>query len=30
MAQELTPSQRKWYDLAARHADTFAQAGRGV
>ena len=25
MAQELTPSQRKWHDLAARHADTFAQ-----
>ena len=25
MAQELTPSQRKWYDLAGRHADAFAQ-----
>ena len=25
MTQELTPSQRKWYDLAASHADTFAQ-----
>ena len=25
MAQELTPSQRKWYDLAGRHADVFAQ-----
>ena len=25
MAQELTPAQRKWHDLAARHADTFAQ-----
>ena len=25
MVQELTPSQRKWHDLAARHADTFAQ-----
>ena len=25
MAQELTPSQRKWYDLAAGHADVFAQ-----
>ena len=25
MAQELTPSQRKWYDLAARHANTFAE-----
>ena len=25
MAQELTPSQRKWYDLAATHADVFAE-----
>ena len=25
MAQELTPSQRKWYDLAAKHADAFAE-----
>ena len=25
MVQELTPSQRKWYDLAAQHADTFAE-----
>ena len=25
MTQELTPSQRKWYDLAAKHADTFAE-----
>jgi alkylation response protein AidB-like acyl-CoA dehydrogenase len=25
MTQELTPSQRKWYDLAASHADTFAE-----
>ena len=25
MAQEITPSQRKWYDLAGRHADVFAQ-----
>ena len=25
MAQELTPSQRKWYDLAATHADAFAE-----
>jgi alkylation response protein AidB-like acyl-CoA dehydrogenase len=25
MVQELTPSQRKWYDLAAKHADTFAE-----
>ena len=24
MVQELTPSQRKWYDLAAKHADVFA------
>ena len=25
MVQELTASQRKWYDLAAKHADTFAE-----
>ena len=25
MTQELTPSQRKWYNLAAKHADTFAE-----
>ena len=25
MAQELTSSQRKWYDLAAQHADVFAE-----
>ena len=25
MAQELTPSQRKWYGLAATHADVFAE-----
>ena len=25
MVQELTPSQRKWYDLAAKHADTFVE-----
>ena len=24
MTQELTPSQRKWYDQAAKHADVFA------
>lgn len=24
MAQQLTPSQQKWHDLAARHADDFA------
>ena len=25
MTQELTASQRKWYDLAAKHADVFAE-----
>ena len=25
MTMELTASQRKWYDLAAKHADTFAE-----
>ena len=25
MTQELTASQRKWYDLAAKHADAFAE-----
>ncbi len=29
MTQELTPSQRKWYDLAAKHADTFAERAAG-
>ncbi len=29
MAQELTPSQRKWYDLAAKHADAFAERAAG-
>ena len=25
MVQQLTPSQQKWYDLAAQHADVFAE-----